>query len=75
MSAGRAGSAAVPLEAVVAHLDGVLRTSEVPDYPGALNGLQMANSGRVAHVATAVDYSRAAIEGVSSVLNKGAGRA
>jgi dinuclear metal center YbgI/SA1388 family protein len=53
----------VPLEAVVAHLDGVLRTSEVPDYPGALNGLQVANSGRVAHVATAVDYSRAAIEG------------
>ena len=61
MSAG--ASQAVALDAVVAHLDGVLRTSEVPDYPGALNGLQVANSGRVAHVATAVDYSRAAIEG------------
>ena len=54
---------AVALDAVVAHLDAVLRTREVPDYPGALNGLQVANSGQVARVAAAVDFSRAAIDG------------
>jgi putative NIF3 family GTP cyclohydrolase 1 type 2 len=58
-------SGAVPLDAVVAHLDAALRTPEVPDYPGALNGLQMANSGRVTRVAAAVDFSRAAIEGAA----------
>lgn len=52
----------VALDAVVAHLDAVLRTREVPDYSGAVNGLQMANAGRVGRVATAVDFSRAAVE-------------
>lgn len=56
-------SLGVPLDAVVAHLDAALRTIEVPDYGGALNGLQVANTGRVTRVAAAVDFSRAAIEG------------
>ena len=50
------------LDAVVGHLDTVLRTREVPDYSGAVNGLQVANSGRVDRVAVAVDFSRAAVE-------------
>jgi dinuclear metal center YbgI/SA1388 family protein len=54
--------AAASLDAVVGHLDAVLRTREVPDYGGALNGLQVANSGRVDRVAVAVDFSRAAVE-------------
>ena len=54
---------AVSLDAVVAHLDALLRTSDLPDYPGAVNGLQLANSGSVGRVAVAVDFSRAAIDG------------
>lgn len=53
----------VALDAIVAHLDALLRTTEVPDFSPAVNGLQVANSGRVSRVAAAVDYSRAAIEG------------
>lgn len=63
VSASGSRPAPVALETVVAHLDAVLRTSEVPDYGGALNGLQVANSGRVTRVAAAVDFSRSAIEG------------
>jgi dinuclear metal center YbgI/SA1388 family protein len=57
-----AGGATAPLDAIVAHLDAVLDTAGVPDYPGAVNGLQLANSGAVARVAVAVDFSRAAVE-------------
>ena len=56
------GHAGVALDAVVAHLYAVLRTREVPDYGGAVNGLQVANGGRVDRVAVAVDFSRAAVE-------------
>jgi len=52
----------VSLDTVVAHLDTVLRTREVPDYAGAVNGLQVENSGQVSRVAAAVDFSRAAVE-------------
>lgn len=51
----------VALDAVVTHLDTLLRTREVPDYGGSVNGLQVANTGRVIGVAAAVDFSRAAI--------------
>ena len=49
------------LSAIVEFLDTELRTREVPDYPGALNGLQMQNSGEVTHVAAAVDCSTKAV--------------
>lgn len=58
-----AASPATPLADVVAHLDALLRPAEIPDHPGALNGLQVANAGTVRRVAAAVDFSRAAIEG------------
>lgn len=51
----------ISLHDVIAALDAELRTSEVPDYPGAVNGLQVANRGMVRRVAVAVDASRAAI--------------
>jgi dinuclear metal center YbgI/SA1388 family protein len=51
------------LAAIVAFLDTELRTAEVPDYSGALNGLQIENNGTVTHVAAAVDFSAIAIRG------------
>jgi len=61
VTAAHAG--AVPLDDVVRLLDEELRTREVPDFPGAVNGLQLANRGGVRRVAAAVDFSRPAIEG------------
>src|SRR5687768_7471511 len=39
------------------YLDELLETGTVPDYPNAVNGLQVANSGVVTKVAAAVDFS------------------
>jgi len=39
------------------YLDELLETSSVPDYPNALNGLQLSNSGEVTRVAACVDFS------------------
>ena len=49
------------LRDVVSALDAELRTFDIPDYGGAVNGLQVANRGTVHKVAVAVDASRAAI--------------
>ena len=49
------------LSAVVRALDEELRTSEIPDYDAALNGLQLANAGKVTAVASAVDFSGATV--------------
>lgn len=49
------------LDDVVAFLDAELRTREIPDFDGALNGLQLANGGRVTRVAAAVDFSARAV--------------
>lgn len=48
---------------IAGFLDDLLRTSETPDYPGALNGLQLTNRGEIRRVAAAVDLSGRAIEG------------
>lgn len=50
-----------PLRDIVSALDAELRTFDIPDYGGAMNGLQVANRGTVRKVAVAVDASRAAI--------------
>ncbi|MFM7179921.1 MAG: Nif3-like dinuclear metal center hexameric protein [Verrucomicrobiales bacterium] len=50
------------LTEVVSAMDGWLQTSAIPDYPGAINGLQLANAGRVGRVACAVDACEAVIE-------------
>jgi len=56
----------VSLDEITRHLDDLLRTREIPDYGGALNGLQVENAGTVRKVAAAVDLSRRTIEGAVS---------
>jgi dinuclear metal center YbgI/SA1388 family protein len=45
------------LAEIVRFLDAELRIAEIPDYNGAVNGLQLQNKGRVTKVASAVDAS------------------
>jgi dinuclear metal center YbgI/SA1388 family protein len=58
------------LHELCAYLDEYLRLEEVPDYPAALNGLQVANSGRVERLAVAVDAVQATID---RAIEQGAG--
>src|SRR5215208_3548958 len=51
------------LDDIARHLDTLLRTSEVPDYPGAMNGIQVEHDGPVTRCAVAVDASLRTIEG------------
>jgi len=46
------------LPVIADHLDQLLRTREIPDYPPALNGVQLENHGQITKVAAAVDFSR-----------------
>jgi dinuclear metal center YbgI/SA1388 family protein len=50
------------LATLARHLDSLLETQSIPDYPGALNGVQLANRGPISHVAAAVDVSKRVIE-------------
>lgn len=50
------------LQEIVAFLDAELRIAEIPDYSGAVNGLQLANGGTVAKVVAAVDASLPVVE-------------
>lgn len=47
---------------VARHLDTLLRTSEVPDYPGAMNGIQVEHDGPITRCAVAVDASLSTID-------------
>lgn len=47
---------------IVEYLDEELRVSSIPDYPGAMNGLQLANDGRVERIVAAVDATLPVIE-------------
>jgi dinuclear metal center YbgI/SA1388 family protein len=58
---------AVPLARIAEHLDTLLNTAAVPDYPGALNGIQMEHRGPVIRCAVAVDASIRTIEGAAAV--------
>lgn len=53
----------VSLPEIVTYLDGVLDTTATPDYPGAVNGLQVEGSRPIRHVAVSVDASLATIDG------------
>jgi len=53
----------IPLTDLAAHLDALLRIEDVPDYPNALNGVQVSHRGPVRSIATAVDASAATIQG------------
>ena len=54
---------AVLLADVARHLDTLLRTAEVPDYAGAVNGIQVENRTPIVRVAVAVDASLQTITG------------
>ena len=62
----------VPLANIAARIDQLLRTRETPDYPSALNGVQVDHVGPVVKVAAAVDVStrtiRAAVEAGANLL-------
>lgn len=60
------------LDSIVAFLDQSLRTAEFSDYPGAVNGLQLANRGEVRHVIAAVDAS---LPVINAAVAAAAGRA
>jgi dinuclear metal center YbgI/SA1388 family protein len=53
----------VTLTEIAAYLDDLLRTSEVPDYRGAMNGVQVEHTGPVTRCAVAVDASSRTIQG------------
>lgn len=50
------------LACITAYIDDLLSTAEIKDYPNALNGLQLQNSGKITKLGAAVDASEAAIE-------------
>lgn len=52
----------VSLQEVVAYLEAELKTAEITDYSGALNGLQLANHGEVTRIVSAVDASLPVVE-------------
>jgi dinuclear metal center YbgI/SA1388 family protein len=52
------------LATIAEHLDGLLGTDALPDYPGALNGVQLENRSPISGIAAAVDVSRRIIEAV-----------
>ncbi len=61
------------LHALEDYLDNELRLSEIPDYPGAMNGLQIENQGEVTKIGAAVDaslpvFEKAVAEGVDLLL-------
>jgi dinuclear metal center YbgI/SA1388 family protein len=56
----------IPLARIAEHLDGLLNTADVPDYPGALNGVQVEHRGPVVGCAVAVDASLRTIEGAAA---------
>lgn len=54
------------LDEIVSFLDTELRVSSIPDYPGAVNGLQLANAGHVGRIVAAVDASLPVIEAAAA---------
>ena len=55
------------LSQLVSTMDSLLRTGEINDYPGAVNGLQIQNSGAVTRIIAAVDACEEVIQQSSRV--------
>ena len=53
----------IETKAIAAYLDELLETASITDYPGAMNGLQLANRGSVRKVAASVDFSSRSVAG------------
>ena len=43
------------LDKIISYLDNTLKNNEIPDYPGALNGLQLRGKTNIKKVGAAVD--------------------
>lgn len=56
----------IPLSDLVSFLDRELHIAEIPDYPSAVNGLQLANLGEVHRIVAAVDASLTTIEAAAT---------
>lgn len=54
------------LTEMVAFMDRELNVAGIPDYPGAVNGLQLANEGKVERIVAAVDASLPVIEAAAT---------
>ena len=52
------------LATIATHLNTLLDTASIPDYAGALNGVQLANRGPITRIAASVDISRRVVEQV-----------
>ena len=50
---------------VAAYTDELLNTASTPDYPNAVNGLQLENRSPIRAIAAAVDFSTRAIQGAA----------
>jgi dinuclear metal center YbgI/SA1388 family protein len=57
------------LATIAEFLDSTLNTAVIPDYPNAVNGVELANIGDIQRIATAVDFSS---ETVNGAVNAGA---
>lgn len=51
------------IQELAGYIDELLETDGTPDYPAALNGLQLENRGDIKGIASAVDFSTRVIEG------------
>ncbi|HKQ40614.1 MAG TPA: Nif3-like dinuclear metal center hexameric protein [Verrucomicrobiae bacterium] len=51
----------ISLQRLVEECDRTLRTAQIKDYDGAVNGLQVENRGRVSRIAAAVDATQATV--------------
>ena len=54
------------LDELADYLASQLKTASIPDYPGAMNGLQLANHGQVGRLVAAVDASLEVIEAAAN---------
>ena len=54
------------LATIAGYLDGLLEHSAIPDYPGAVNGVQLANSGPIRRIAASVDISKRVIDAAAA---------
>jgi dinuclear metal center YbgI/SA1388 family protein len=52
----------IELATIADHLDALLQIQSIPDYPGALNGVQLANRGAISRIAASVDISKRVID-------------
>lgn len=53
----------ISLEELARYADSLLETATTPDYPNALNGVQLYNQSPIRKITAAVDYSTRAIQG------------